>query len=168
MQPESFHRHFRQESRAIFTSIALLAWLGRRFGRFEVADHSMEPLLAPGDYLLTRRVRNGRVPRRGDIVVFRSGPRYLMKRVIGLPGETVRIEAGVLLIDGTPFADPWWPAATRPDQEWRVPADSWFVLGDNRSHSADDSRSRGPVSREALHSVAIARYWPFRGVRRLP
>lgn len=153
---------------AIITSLALFAWFRVRFSRFEVADHSMAPLLAPGDYLLTRLIRNGRSPERGDIVVFRSGPRYLVKRVIGLPGETLRIEAGVLLIDGKPFSDLWWSAATRPDMESQVPADSWFVLGDNRSHSADDSRSRGPVGRGALHSVVVARYWPLRGIRRLP
>ena len=128
----------------------------------------MEPLLAPGDYLLTRLIRTGREPRRGEIVVFRSDDRYLVKRVIGLPGETVKIEAGVLVIDGAPFTEPWWSAATRPDKEWHIPVDSWFVLGDNRADSAHDSRSVGPISRDALHSVAVARYWPLRRVRRLP
>ena len=74
----------------------------------------------------------------------------------------------MLSIDGTPFIEAWWSAATRPDGEWPVPADSWFVLGDNRPDSAHDSRSRGPVSREALHSVAVARYRPLRRARRLP
>ena len=148
--------------------MALFAWFRTRFGRFEVTDHSMAPVLAPRDYLLTRLIRGGREPRRGNIVVFQAGDRFLLKRVVGLPGETVKIEGGVLLIDGTPFAEPWWSAATRPDGLWTVPADSWFVLGDNRADSANDSRSRGPVSRGALHSVAVARYWPLRGVRRLP
>ena len=128
----------------------------------------MAPVLAPGDYLLTRLIRAGRQPRRGDIVVYRSGDRFLIKRVVGLPGETVQIEGGVLVIDGTPFVEPWWSAATRPDGEWHVSADCWFVLGDNRSDSANDSRSSGPISRGALHSVVAARYWPLRGVRRLP
>ena len=128
----------------------------------------MAPLLAPGDYLLTRLIRTGRHPKRGDVVVFRSADRYLIKRVIGLPGETVGIEAGVLTIDGTPLVEPWWSAATRPDGEWPVPAGSWFVLGDNRIDSAHDSRSKGPIGRKALHSVALARYLPLRRARRLP
>ena len=128
----------------------------------------MEPLLAPGDYLLTRIFRASRQLGRGDIVVFRSGPRYLVKRVIGLPGETVSVEAGVAMIDGTPFDDLWWPAATRPDGRWHVPEDSFFVLGDNRTDSAHDSRSSGPITADSIHSVAVARYWPLRRRRRLP
>ena len=151
----------------IITSLALFTWLRTRFARFEVADHSMAPLLAPCDYLITRLSRAGNDPKRGNIVVLRVADRYLIKRVIGLPGETVEIEAGVLTIDGTPFTELWWTAATRPDGRWSVPADHWFVLGDNRSDSAHDSRSTGPVGRESLHSVAVARYWPLRRARRI-
>ena len=128
----------------------------------------MGPLLAPGDYLLTRRIRTGRVLGRGDIVVFRSGHRHMVKRVIGLPGETVSVDAGIVMIDGAALHEPWWPAATRPDGRWTVPEDSFFVLGDNRTDSAHDSRSSGPITRDAMHSVAIARYWPLRRLRRLP
>ena len=80
----------------------------------------------------------------------------------------MRIEAGVLSIDGTPLAEPWWTAATRPDGEWPVPVDSWFVLGDNRPASGHDSRSTGPIDRAALHSVAVACYRPLRRACRLP
>ena len=127
----------------------------------------MAPLLAPGDYLITRLLRPGRHPRRGDLVVYRNGELFLIKRVIGLPGETVTIEGGVLSIDGEPFAEPWWPAATRPDGMWTVPLDSWFVLGDNRPDSAHDSRSAGTVGSQALHSVAVARYRPLHKIGRL-
>ena len=128
----------------------------------------MEPLLAPGDYLITRLLSPGRPPRRGDLVVYRNGDRFLIKRVIGLPGDTIMIDGGVVIIDGTPFTEPWWSAATRPDGAWAVPPDSWFVLGDNRSDSASDSRSVGPVAGQVLHSVAVARYRPLRKIRRLP
>ena len=128
----------------------------------------MTPLLAPGDYLLTRRFKAKHQPERGDLIVFRSGNQYLIKRVIGLPGETVSIEAGMLMIDKTPLDEPWWSAATRPDGEWQVAEDHWFVLGDNRLDSAHDSRSNGPISRPALHSRAVACYWPPSRARRLP
>ena len=127
----------------------------------------MAPLLAPGDYLITRLLQPGSAPRRGDLVVYRNGDRFLIKRVIGLPGESVTIEGGVLMIDRKPFAEPWWSAATRPDGAWTVPPDSWFVLGDNRPDSAGDSRSAGPIGTAALHSIAVARYRPLRKIRRL-
>lgn len=128
----------------------------------------MAPLLMPGDYLITRLFRFGRLLRRGDLVVYRNGDGFLIKRVIGLSGETVEIDGGMLTIGGSPLVEPWWSAATRPDGTWTVPPNSWFVLGDNRPHSASDSRSAGPVSRRALHSVAVARYRPLRKIRRLP
>ena len=157
-----------KEPNTIITPLALVAWLRTRYSRFEVTDHSMAPLLEPGDYLLTRRFRAGRLPGWGDIVVFRSGHRHLVKRVVGLPGEAFSVEAGVPMIDGTPMDDPWWAAATRPDGRWPVPQDSFFVLGDNRTDSAHDSRSSGPIGADTIHSVAIARYWPLRRRRRLP
>ncbi len=100
-------------------------------------------------------------------MIYRDDDRYLIKRVIGLPGERVTIDGGILLIDGKTFSEPWWSAATRPDGVWTIPADSWFVLGDNRPHSHSDSRSTGPVRTGDLHSVAIARYRPLRRIRLL-
>ena len=128
----------------------------------------MAPFLLPGDRLVARRTGDARHPARGDIVVFRWGSCYLVKRVIGLPGETVQVEGGVLLVGSDPLLEPWWNAATRPDGAWSVPADSWFVLGDNRPASAHDSRTLGPIHRESLHSIAIARYRPLRRACRLP
>ncbi len=132
-----------------------------------VIDHSMTPLLAPGDHLITRLLRPGFLPLRGNLVIYRDDDRYLIKRVIGLPGESVTIDGGILLIDGQTFSEPWWSAATRPDGIWTIPADSWFVLGDNRPHSHSDSRSTGPVRTGDLHSVAVARYRPIKRIRRL-
>ena len=143
---------------AVLLAAAAVARL-RGVGRFEVADRSMTPALEPGDYLITA-APGRRGPRRGDIAVFRSNGLYLIKRVIGLPGEQVKIEGGVIIIDGAPFDDPWWAGATRPDGEWRVPDGAWFVLGDNRPRSDLDSRSAGPVERRNLHSIALARYRP--------
>lgn len=164
----SLRGHTRWEPNAIITSLALVVWFRTRFSRYEVADHSMAPLLAPGDYLLARPIRTGRELGRGDIVVFLSGHRHLVKRVIGLPGETVSIDGGVVMIGGAALHEPWWSAATRPDGHWTVPEDSFFVLGDNRTDSAHDSRSSGPITREAVHSVVTARYWPLRRLRRIP
>lgn len=145
---------------------AAAAWLRERVSRFEAVDHSMSPALAPGDCLIT--VRPGRRgPRRGDMAVFRAGGRHLIKRVIGLPGERIRIEGGIVAVDGAPLAEPWWAGATRPNGEWRIPAGAWFVMGDNRPRSGLDSRTIGPVDRRDLHSIALFRYLPLKRAGRL-
>ena len=125
----------------------------------------MTPAIEPGDFLVADRAWERRGLARGDIVVFRSDGRHMIKRVVGLPGETVGIEGGVLMIGGRPASDAWWHAATRPDGEWDVPPDSWFVLGDNRANSSADSRTLGPVRRSDVHSRGVARYWPWRRAR---
>ena len=145
---------------------AAAAWLRERVSRFEAVDHSMSPALAPGDCLIT--VRPGRRgPRRGDMAVFRAGGRHLIKRVIGLPGERIRIEGGIVAVDGAPLAEPWWAGATRPNGEWRIPDGAWFVMGDNRPRSGLDSRTIGPVDRRDLHSIALFRYLPLKRAGRL-
>ena len=136
--------------------------LAARYRRFRVADHSMTPVIEPGDHLIADRAWERRGLARGDIVIFRSGERHMIKRVVGLPGETVGIEGGVLMIGGRPALDPWWPAATRPEGEWVVPPDSWFALGDNRADSSADSRTLGPIRRTSVHSRVVARYRPWR------
>lgn len=127
----------------------------------------MTPMIEPGDHLIADRAWERRGLARGDIVVFRSGGRHMIKRVVGLPGETVGIEGGVLMIGSRPAPDPWWPAATRPEGEWVVPPDSWFVLGDNRADSSADSRALGPIRRPSIQSRVVLRYWPWRRTGRI-
>ncbi len=103
---------------------------------------------------------------RGDIVVFRypkDSTKSFIKRVIGLPGEEIRIEAGQVFVDGLPliesYVDPQYldHASFGPE---RVPAGSYFVLGDHRN-SSNDSRSWGYVPMENVYGKAIFRYWPI-------
>ncbi len=138
-----------------------------RFRRYEVVDHSMMPTLVPGDRIVGFGGRPARGLVRGSVVVFGSSGSYLIKRVVGLPGERITIVGGVLLINQTPFDDPWWKAANRPDGIWNVPMDSWFVLGDNRADSDRDSRSLGPIPASQLHSRVLARYRPWRRAGRI-
>jgi signal peptidase I len=114
-------------------------------------------------------------PSRGQIVVFQAplaaervcgeGGTYV-KRVIGLPGETVREDGrGYIWIDGRRLAEPYISSADRSadvryrDMRWNVPAGDYFMLGDNRGGSCD-SRAWGPVPRSALVGPVVARYWP--------
>ncbi len=121
----------------------------------------MAPVLEPGDWVIARRVSG--VPERGDVVVFRDptgSGMNLVKRVIGLPGETVSITNGRVGIDGAILADRWAVGVTTHDGEWDVPPGHVWVLGDNRGASRSDGRTIGPTPLEDVGWQVVARYWP--------
>ena len=115
-------------------------------------------------------------PARGDIVVFHSpipGP-VLIKRIVGMPGDTLSLRDGAVYVNGRRLAEPYvrrvdgHPAPSEPfetglpwalQQPYKVPAGSYFLMGDNRTDSKD-SRDFGPVTRDRLVGRAFARYWP--------
>lgn len=133
--------------------------------RFEVAEGSMEPALRPGDYLVTRRSGN---IRRGDVVVFTHPHRpgfWLVKRVVGLPAETVAVEGGRVSVDGAVLDEPWTVDDTEPPGVWRVEEGAAFVLSDARHRTLADSRTFGPVPISGLRTV-VFRYWPLARVGR--
>ncbi len=109
---------------------------------FLVVGESMTPTLRHMDLCLMQRVYRYR-PQRADIVVFRTAddpPLYLVKRVIGLPGETIGITNGIVLIDGRPLTEPYTP----PNPSWEMPATvvpvgKIFVIGDNRTVGIDET-----------------------------
>ena len=147
--------------------VAGLAGLGARtvydrFGRFEISEASMSPVLLPGDYVVTDRSKRPAV--RGDVVIFAHPQQpafFLVKRVVGLPGEHLEIEAGRVLINGAPLDEPWTIDETRPDGTWELGQGEAFVLGDARWLSSGDSREIGPVPTELLEMRAVFRYWPY-------
>ena len=102
-----------------------------------VAGESMEPTYHSSDLLLTRPV-GGAGLRRGDVVVFGHGGLLIIKRVVGLPGDSVELEAGRLIVNGQSVdGRPRLPGAYT--QTWSVPPATYFVAGDNPGVS-DDSR----------------------------
>ena len=120
--------------------------------------------------------------KRGDVVVFdppadwvNEGTPYI-KRVIGLPGETVEIrDDGLVQVDGVALAEPYVynderdgrsQAATAP-ATWTIPAGDYFLMGDHRSNSAD-SRVFGPVAEDRIIGRAWLRYWPIDTFGMLP
>ncbi len=119
-----------------------------------VADNSMQPSVRQGAYYLANRyIYQLTDPERGDIVVLRRG-RYSsdaeVKRVIGLPGETVEIRAGAVYIDGQPLEEPYADGPTYPDfGPYTVEDDAYFVLADNRG-VREDSREYGTVPAEVI------------------
>ncbi len=103
---------------------------------------------------------------RGDMVVFwfpgEPGRSYI-KRVIGLPGDTVRIDQGVVYVNGRKLEEDYVPQRYRDNvsiPELKVKSDSYFVLGDHRS-SSSDSRAWGSVARHYIYGKAVFVYWPL-------
>lgn len=109
---------------------------------------SMAPTILPGETVLAH-LTGPRLPERGDVVVIADAEGVLlMKRVAGLPGETVEIRDGALLVSGRPV--PWGPVGDWPGNGPAVvPPDAVFVLGDNAAHSRD-SRHFGALSVQAV------------------
>jgi signal peptidase I len=140
--------------------------------RTQVSGDSMYPALCSGDNLivdkLSYRFRN---PARFDVVVFPfkyQEDTYYIKRVIGLPGETVQIVDGLIYINGKQLEDPYGTELIRnpglASDALTLGADEYFVLGDNRNNSADSREpSVGCISRESIIGRAVFRIWPVSG-----
>jgi signal peptidase I len=124
----------------------------------------MEPNLHPNQRLIIEKVsyRFG-MPERGDVVVLKlpgRGSDPLIKRVIGLPGETIEIRGGYVYVDGERLQEPYLHVRTRGNTSPREVCDGCvFVLGDNRNAS-NDSRFFGPVPVDQIVGRAWIRYWP--------
>jgi len=128
-----------------------------------VYGQSMEPTLHTNDrVILDKLTYRFRPPHRGDVVVIqvqKDGPR-LIKRIVGLPGETISIHDGKVFIDGKPLEEPYLNQPTTGLMPPRhIPPGHYFVLGDNR-RASNDSRSFGPVARDHILGRAVFRYWP--------
>jgi signal peptidase I len=132
----------------------------------EVSGLSMEPHIQSGEFVLINtfayRLRR---PKRGDIVAFRhegDDREVFIKRVVGVPGDRIRIDRGRVYTGGAPLDEPY---VKEPDDrsfgEVVVPANSVYVLGDNRANS-EDSRFFGAVGDDRLIGRAIAGVWPPR------
>lgn len=138
----------------------------------EINGASMEPTFHNGEYILTNKiVYKIQDPQRGDIVIFKSPKNKeidYIKRIIGLPGDTVGLRNNTLYVNGQPVKEPYLtPGITifggsylAEGEEIIVPVGLYFVAGDNRSHSSD-SREFGPIPKEDIIGQAILRYWPF-------
>ena len=154
---------------------------------FKIPSGSMENTLAVGDHLFVNRFLYGikipftrtrilklRDPARGDVVVFEfpeDRSKDFIKRVIGVPGDVVEVRNKVVYVNGAPYRNPHEvhkEAGIIPREESprdffgpvRVPADSYFVMGDNRDRSYD-SRFWGFVKNSDLKGKAFVKYWSW-------
>lgn len=146
---------------------------------YQVQQDSMEHTLEPGQYVLVDKLS----PRwnayaRGDVVVFNppaswtTDPTPFIKRVIGLPGDTVEVKAdGLVYVNGVALDEASYTyrnsagvneptTASSALQRWVVPAGQLFVMGDHR-HVSEDSRVFGPIDISNVIGRAFLRYWPI-------
>ncbi len=132
--------------------------------RVRVENISMKPTLNPGEFVLVNKIayKVGK-PQIGDIIVFhypRNPAEDYVKRVIGLPGDVVTIGQGSVKVNGQTLQESYIAAEPMYDGTWTVPADSLFVLGDNRNQSSD-SHSWGFVPLNLVVGKALFIYWPL-------
>ena len=137
---------------------------------YVVKGSSMEPSLFDGDVLLVAKLR--RRLRRCDVVIVCSPVDtdlgWQVKRVVGLPGDLVSFECGLMYVNGEHHPEPYLGGLPADiglkSRSWLAGPDECMVLGDNRAHSTD-SRAWGPVPLRILAGVAVMRLWPLDGGR---
>jgi signal peptidase I len=180
--PKSSRRKNRSAARnaiewIIIIVVALLVALVIKtflFQAFYIPSESMEPTLKPGDRVLVNKLSYDlHSIHRSDIVVFKRPPaeagnpaiKDLIKRVVGLPGDTIEGIRGQVYINGQPLKESYLPPGTYTTNLRRqvVPAGAYFVMGDNRSNSSD-SRFIGPIPGSLIVGRAFIRVWPLSSV----
>ncbi len=149
------------------------------FQQSKIPSGSMEDTLLIGDYIMVnrfvyaptvfeweRRVLPVRDIRRGDIVVFKfpNEPEVdYIKRVVGLPGDTIELRRGQLFVNGQPVEEPYVNDDYRQRDHFgpeQVPPGHYFCMGDHRDRS-QDSRAWGPVPRELMKGRALLVWWSY-------
>lgn len=171
--------------------LALMIFLALQFSvrNYQIEGSSMDPTLKAGEYVLVNKLVYLRVdprdiarlvpfwdvtddehlfpfrpPRRGDVIIFRfpkDQTREFVKRVVGLPGETVEIRQGQVFIDDVALDEPYIIQPDRTTMEPQaVGRNSYFVLGDNR-RASNDSRDWGPVPDQNVVGRAWVSFWPL-------
>lgn len=147
-------------------ALSLILFLGINAisARIRVESISMQPTLYAGDFIIVNKLayKIGE-PGRGDIIIFHYPPdpnrEPYIKRVIGLPGETIRVTGGNVSVGDILLDEPYISDSPDYNGTWEIPDDSLFVLGDNRN-SSSDSHSWGMVPLENVIGKAEIVYWP--------
>lgn len=161
-------RFFLDILETLLLSAALFLVINAVSARVRVDGFSMLPTLQDGEFVLVNRLAyRFDAPQRGDIVVFHYPPdprQDLIKRVIGLPGDTVGIQGGMARVNDEPLNEPYIAQSPLYSGSWVVPEGHLFVLGDNRNDSSD-SHSWGMLPFENIVGKAILIYWPFQNLQ---
>jgi len=161
-QPRRSHV-LREIVETVLLTAAIFLIVNAATGRFRIEGDSMEPNLHNGEYVLIDKISYLlHPPERGDVVVFTppNNERDYIKRVIGLPGDTVEVKGGQVYVNGVVLDEPYLQHVILRDESARiVEAGRYFVLGDNRNNSSD-SRSFGTITPQSIVGRAWLVYWP--------
>ncbi len=157
---------------SVLIAIVLIVFI---YQPVKVEGTSMMPALTDQERIFinkfTYRFGIGSIER-GDLVVFwypNDPSKSYIKRVIGLPGDTVEVKNGTVIVNGKPLVENYVPEEYRDHQSFRavsVEPDKYYVLGDHRS-SSNDSRVWGTVERRYIYGKAVFVYWPLEKMGRL-
>jgi len=166
-RPESESSWLREFARSFLPAILIVACFNLFIAQPRTVDgSSMEPTLDDNDRLIVELMsyRFGD-PERGDIVMLRitegQSSRALVKRIVGLPGDTIEIHDGNVYINGEKYDEPYVSASTNGIMTATlIPDGQYFVMGDNRPIS-NDSRYFGTVPHQDIIGKVWIRYWPF-------
>jgi signal peptidase I len=148
----------------VLLAVILFLVINAVSARVRVENISMQPTLFQGEFVLVNKLayKVGQ-PHHGDVIVFhypRNPKEDYIKRLIGLPMDEVRIEKGKVYINNVPLDEPYIATPPAYNGSWVVPADNFFVLGDNRNQSSD-SHVWGYVPIDQVVGKALVVYWPF-------
>ena len=155
---------FREIVETLLLTVVIFVLVNAITGRFRIDGSSMEPSLHDGEYVIVNRVTYRlQPPQRGDVIVFqRDGSREFIKRVIGLPGETVQVQGGQVLVNGVALNESYIAQPNAYTMEPRqIGPNEYFVLGDNRNNSSD-SHNWGTVALNTIDGKAWVIYWPLK------
>ncbi len=162
-EPSGLFRFFVDILETLILSVLLFVGINAISARIRVDGSSMEPSFHTGEFVIVNRLAyKFGLPEHGDVVVFhwpRDPSQEYIKRVIGLPGNQVKVVDGQVYVNDQVLVEPYIAAAPRYQGSWQVPADQVFVLGDNRNNSSD-SHNWGAVPMENVIGKAIFVYWP--------
>lgn len=175
-QPEGEHQGFKShiidfiQTLVVFLAIGtFIYWQVAR--PHKVSGRSMVPTFQDGDFIITEQITYKLSdPERGDIVVFKNPneeSKDFIKRIIGKPGDRIRLSDGKFYVNGRLLKEPYLDATlTTPGGSFiqdgktiTVPDKTFFAVGDNR-HNSTDSREIGPIGEDNLKGKVVLRYWP--------
>ena len=171
--------YVRETLETIFLALLLFFTLRVSIQNFRVEGSSMDRTIHPGEYVFVNKLAYPGVPvggmeryplgfpKRGDIIVFHAPggqSRDFVKRVIGLPGDTVEVKQGHVLVNGHALDEPYKELDSRTVASTKVPDGQVYVMGDNRPAS-NDSRAWGPIPISSIIGRVWVRYWPVKDAK---
>ncbi len=169
----SRHTLWRELTEIALLVVSIYTFVNLSTVRAIVEGPSMQPNFYTGQLIIVNRFAYYfRSPARGDVIVLhdpQDPSEDFIKRVVGLPGETVQMKGGRVYINGRLLDEPYIAefCNTCPDDVWKLDEEHYFILGDNRNHSLDSHRF-GPIDRRLIVGQAWIRYWPMQDFGIIP